>query len=115
MLQNNCVLTNNEEFKLCKIPLLILYMHNLFLGLPNIMVKKVWLKDENPVIPKTLHSRIQERIDKCVVPSLIGRIPHKNCIVNLEFYLRYSKYVSKQKVNIIKQKVMHNTLTHSLY
>ena len=35
------------------------------------------MNDENPVIPKALHSRIQERIDKCVVPSSIGRIPHK--------------------------------------
>ena len=52
-------------------------MHNLFLGTAKYVMKKVWLNEEYPLIPKTLHQHIQERVDKCLTPSSIGRIPHK--------------------------------------
>lgn len=50
-------------------------MHNLFLGSAKHVLKQVWL--ENSIIDPDLHEIIQERIDKCVVPSDIGRIPFK--------------------------------------
>lgn len=52
-------------------------MHNLFLGTAKYMVKKLWLNEDNPAISKPLQSKIQEKIDKCQIPSSIGRIPHK--------------------------------------
>ncbi len=52
-------------------------MHNLFLGTAKHVMKNVWLNEENPIIPKNLYSALQEKVDKCIVPSSLGRIPYK--------------------------------------
>ena len=52
-------------------------MHNLFLGTAKHVMKTVWLSEENPIIPKNLYGALQEKIDKCIVPSSLGRIPYK--------------------------------------
>ena len=39
------------------------------------MMKKVWL--ENSLIEKKCLSTIQERVDRCLIPSSMGIIPHK--------------------------------------
>ncbi len=53
-------------------------MHNLFLGTARHMVKNVWMKDgETAVISKKQLLDIQDCVDKCVIPSTMGRIPHK--------------------------------------
>ncbi len=50
-------------------------MHNLFLGSGKHILKDVWI-DRN-IITESKFVLIQSRIDKIVVPSDIGRIPHK--------------------------------------
>ena len=52
-------------------------MHNLFLGTAKHVMKNVWLSEENPIIPKSLYGALQEKVDKCIVPSSLGRIPYK--------------------------------------
>ena len=52
-------------------------MHNLFLGTAKHVVKNVWISEENPIIPKNLYGALQEKVDKCIVPSSLGRIPYK--------------------------------------
>lgn len=52
-------------------------MHNLFLGTAKHMVKCIWLNDENPKIPKSRHAVLQSKLDRCLVPSSVGRIPYK--------------------------------------
>lgn len=52
-------------------------MHNLFLGTSKFMMKNIWLAQDPPLIEKKFFSTIQERVDNCIIPSLIGRIPHK--------------------------------------
>ena len=50
-------------------------MHNLFLGLAKHFVKKIFLK--NAILSESDLKIIQNRINKVMVPSDIGRIPHK--------------------------------------
>ena len=50
-------------------------MHNLFLGLAKHFTKKVFLK--NLILTEDKLEVIQDRINKVMVPSDIGRIPHK--------------------------------------
>lgn len=52
-------------------------MHKLFLGTSKYMMKNIWLSEQNPLIDKSCFSTLQERVDKCIVPSSMGRIPHK--------------------------------------
>ena len=50
-------------------------MHNLFLGTAKHILRDVWLKQNTFTLNDFLI--IQSRIDRTVVPSTIGRIPHK--------------------------------------
>lgn len=50
-------------------------MHNLFLGTSKHMMKKIWLKDE--LIRQHDMERIHDIIQRTLVPSSIGRLPHK--------------------------------------
>ena len=50
-------------------------MHNLFLGTAKHVLKNIWLNQG--VISPGEFSVVQARIDKTVVPSDLGRIPHK--------------------------------------
>ena len=50
-------------------------MHNLFLGTAKHFLKAVWI--DLGIIDSKQFSVIQSRVDKAVVPSDIGRIPHK--------------------------------------
>lgn len=52
-------------------------MHNLFLGTSKYIVKNVWLGGDNPLIDKKQFTTIQDRVDNCIIPSTMGRIPHK--------------------------------------
>lgn len=53
-------------------------MHNLFLGTARHMVKDIWLKNnELSILSKHDLLEIQERVDRCEVPSTMGCIPHK--------------------------------------
>ena len=52
-------------------------MHNLFLGTAKHYTKNILLNPENPVVRKSDYSLIQHRVDRCIVPSTLGRIPHK--------------------------------------
>ena len=52
-------------------------MHNLFLGTAKHIMKNIWLDEIKPIIPKRLHVVIQDKVDRCEIPSSIGRIPHK--------------------------------------
>ena len=50
-------------------------MHTLFLGTSKTVLKRIWMDEE--IIRDQDFLVIQERIDNCVVPSDIGRIPYK--------------------------------------
>ena len=50
-------------------------MHNPFLGSAKHVLKHIWL--EKSIIQLEMYKVIQDRIDRCVVPSDMGRIPHK--------------------------------------
>lgn len=50
-------------------------MHNLFLGTAKRVLRDIWI--ENDIITASDFQLIQERVDKCLVPSDIGRIPYK--------------------------------------
>lgn len=50
-------------------------MHNLFLGTAKHVLKNIWLDQD--IIEPSEFCVIQSRIDQTVVPSDIGRIPHK--------------------------------------
>ena len=52
-------------------------MHNLFLGTAKHFTKNILLNSESPLIEKVQLPVLQERVDNCVVPSSMGRIPHK--------------------------------------
>ena len=52
-------------------------MHNLFLGTAKHFTKNVLFNSESPLIQKGDYHILQERVDKCMVPSTMGRIPHK--------------------------------------
>ena len=52
-------------------------MHNLFLGTAKYYTKNILLNPMNPLISHRSNSIIQQRVDKGVVPSNLGRIPHK--------------------------------------
>lgn len=52
-------------------------MHNLFLGTAKYFTKNILLNPTAPLISHHSNSIIQQRVDKCVVPSTLGRIPHK--------------------------------------
>ena len=41
------------------------------------MMKSIWLCEDTPLIDKKDFSTIQDRVDRCFVPSSMGRIPHK--------------------------------------
>ena len=54
-------------------------MHNLFLGTAKYVTKNILFNQMNET---NYSSLIQEKVDKCIVPSTFGRIPHKiasNC------------------------------------
>ena len=51
-------------------------MHNLFLGTAKHMVKKIWLSDQEGTLQNKLE-KIQSRVDNCIVPASMGRIPRK--------------------------------------
>ena len=50
-------------------------MHNLFLGSAKHFLKAILIDQQ--VISNRQFDLIQRRIDSCVIPSGIGRIPHK--------------------------------------
>ena len=50
-------------------------MHNLFLGTPKRLLREQWM--ESGLIPKNSLDEIQNIVQKCNVPSNVGRIPHK--------------------------------------
>ena len=50
-------------------------MHNLFLGTGKRVVKEIWI--DNNIISESQFELIQNRINRMVTPSDIGRIPHK--------------------------------------
>ena len=50
-------------------------MHNLLLGTPKRLFTKQWVN--NGLLNKTALEEIQEIVSRCIVPSGIGRIPHK--------------------------------------
>jgi hypothetical protein len=52
-------------------------MHNLFLGTSKYMMKNVWLGGHSPLLDRKYFSALQERVGKCIVPTSMGRIPHK--------------------------------------
>ena len=55
-------------------------MHNLFLGTAKHMMKNIWLKNNDGTGTLLSNSdliKIQERVDSCIVPGLMGRIPRK--------------------------------------
>lgn len=55
--------------------LLIDPMHNLFLGTAKHCLKSIW--SNSGILTLEKFQVIQSRIDSCIVPSDIGRIPHK--------------------------------------
>lgn len=53
-------------------------MHNLFLGTAKYVTKNILFSQVSPLISeRNYNSLIQEKVDKCIVPSTFGRIPHK--------------------------------------
>ena len=50
-------------------------MHNLLLGTPKRLFTKQWVS--SGLLNKTALEVIQDIVNKCIVPSGIGRIPHK--------------------------------------
>ena len=53
-------------------------MHNLFLGTAKYFTKNILFNPTSPLIIENNYTAlIQEKIDKCIVPSTFGRIPHK--------------------------------------
>lgn len=53
-------------------------MHNLFLGTAKHVTKNILFSQVSPLISDpNYHSLIQEKVDKCIVPSTFGRIPHE--------------------------------------
>ena len=61
-------------FEPCRM-LIVDPMHNLFLGTAKHVLKDLWL--EKGILSPSDFNLIQQRIDNCVVPSDIGRIPYK--------------------------------------
>ena len=41
------------------------------------MLKNIWTSNTNPCLSTKDFAKIQQRVDACVVPSSIGRIPRK--------------------------------------
>lgn len=70
----NTALLKLPYFDSCRM-LLVDPMHNLYLGSAKHILKAVWI-EKNMLTPSNFE-RIQSRVDKCVVPTDIGRIPHK--------------------------------------
>ena len=67
-------------------------MHNLFLQTDKHIMKNIWLDEIEPIIPKRLHVVIQDKVDRCEIPSSIGRIPHQIACIILQFvYCRSMK------------------------
>ena len=53
-------------------------MHNLFLGTARHMVKNIWLPDSGEgTLSRNSLEEVQRRVDSCVVPASMGRIPNK--------------------------------------
>lgn len=52
-------------------------MHNLFLGTSKFMMKNIWIGGVSPYIDKKHFSIIQEKVDSCIIPTSMGRIPYK--------------------------------------
>ena len=52
-------------------------MHNLFLGTAKHFTKNIYSTQKTQLFRKCDHFLIQERVDRCIVPSTLGRIPHK--------------------------------------
>ena len=50
-------------------------MHNLFLGTAKYYLKNIWI--EKGLITDDNFELLQKRVDQCLVPSGIGRIPYK--------------------------------------
>lgn len=52
-------------------------MHNLFEGTAKRVLKKIWLKEENPLLAKKDFENIHNTISAFKTPSSIGRLPLK--------------------------------------
>ena len=70
----NTALLNLPYFDTCRM-LLIDPMHNLYLGSAKHTLKAIWI--EKDILRNSDFEVIQSRVDGCVVPTDIGRIPHK--------------------------------------
>ena len=70
----NTVLLKLPYFDTCRM-LVIDPMHNLYLGSAKHILKAVWI--EKGILTYSDFDVIQNRVDKCTVPTDIGRIPHK--------------------------------------
>ena len=70
----NTALLKLPYFDTCRM-LLIDPMHNLYLGSAKHILKAIWI--ERNILTYSNFEVIQNRVDKCIVPTDIGRIPHK--------------------------------------
>ena len=70
----NTVLLQLPYFDSCRM-LLVDPMHNLYLGSAKHVLKAIWI--EKNLLTEADFETIQKRVDKCCVPTDIGRIPHK--------------------------------------
>ena len=70
----NTVLLKLPYFDSCRM-LLVDPMHNLYLGSAKHVLKAIWI-DRN-ILSYADFEIVQARVDKCCVPSDLGRIPHK--------------------------------------
>ena len=68
------VLLKLPYFDSCRM-LLVDPMHNLYLGSAKHVLKAIWI--EKYILSYADFGLVQRRVDKCCVPSDMGRIPHK--------------------------------------
>ena len=70
-------------------------MHNLYLGTSKYIMKNIWLDKDSPLIHKKDFQIIQERVDKCIVPSDMGRVP-------LKIASSFTSFTADQRENMDK-------------